>query len=254
VRYRGGTWLGRFTAELEIEAPGSEDISLVTSQKPGLTAELRTRFKSFAFADRSTRIFAHFDRITGAVRQFTKLTLGRRPDFKRYDFRSDGVDRLRVEPGAGELSQSPERWSGGRRSFHAFDPDRYGCHVVSDPGALAYWVTWGPAAVVTLAEHSGVCFFSGKTLYLVRFRYVGNASARVDYRVYEHGIGSRRLEQAAIERYEVVARPVAGDLDESPIHAKILIETDARVPWRFTISDGPLKVDLVLEEVVLGEP
>ena len=57
-----------------------------------------------------------------------------------------------------------------------------------------------------------------------------------------------------MNRYGVFARPVAGELDETPIRAEILIEADTGIPWRFLIIDGWMKVDIVLDEVVLGLP
>jgi hypothetical protein len=56
------------------------------------------------------------------------------------------------------------------------------------------------------------------------------------------------------ERYAAIARPVAGELDETPTRAEIVLEAESRLPWRFVSHEGPLELDVQLREVVLGDP
>jgi hypothetical protein len=258
LHYKGKHWLGRMTAELKIQHSRELDDAIPTATHPvkpnDWIAELHTRFESLFLANRSTRLRASFDRSTGAVSDFTRLSLGRRPDFKQYDFRPDGVERLRVEPARGETSLPNDQWSASHRSFYSLTLDRLGCRVISDPGAMAFWLSASSGALRESPEDSRFCYFAGKTLYLVRFEFLGSADAEVDYQRVEGGVRSHRSGRLKMERYGVVARPIAGKLDESAIRAEILIEADTRIPWRFLVIEGPMKVNVVLDEVVLGEP
>ncbi|MBW2499986.1 MAG: hypothetical protein JRF61_22090 [Deltaproteobacteria bacterium] len=262
IRYRGHNWLGRFSAELELHAPGAPATAPSTSapgphkaaQQAGWVAELRAQLDSFLLADKQTRIRATFDPVTGAVSRFTKLSLGPRPDLKTYEFAEGGVERLRVQPDVGQASLAPEQWSKERQSFHPYDAAAHGCRVVSDPGAMAYWLTWGPAAGRELVNDPGACFFWGKTLYRVDFRHLGAGSTRVDYRIVRDGRSAHRSGRVRVERYEAIARPVAGEMEETPTRSEIVLEAESRLPWRFVTHEGPMQIDVELREVVLGDP
>ncbi len=254
LRYRGRNWLGNMSAQLEIKTQPPNADSPPTSGAARGVAELRTRFDSFVFANRSTFLRALFDRSTGEVFQFTKRSLGRRPDFKRFDFRPGGVDRLRLEPRSGELSLPAERWSASRRSFHAWLPEQHDCRLVSDPGAMAYLLSSDSNLLNESTEKARFCFFSGKTLYRVEFIDLGSSRKKVNYRMIEDGVDSNRSGRLMMNRYGILARPVAGELDETPIRAEISIEADSGIPWRFLIIEGWLRVDVELDQVILGEP
>jgi len=248
LRYRGRNWLARFSAELELELPepdreGDVDASWV--------AELRTSLDSVLLSDKSTRIRASFDPITGVVRRFTHLSIGPRPDFKKYEFQSDGVTRIRSEPTDGETLQPAELWPGGRRTVYSYDPDALGCRVVSSPAALVWWLTWGPAA---RDLDSGACYFLGKTLYSVALEALGTSTAKVDYQLVREGRSMHRSGRVRVERFRVISRPVAGKLDEKTLIAEIILDAENQLPWRFVTRKGPFKIDIELDRAVLRAP
>ena len=108
LRYRGRNWVARFSAELEIELPGSGP-GRPDAAELDWVAELRTRLDSVLLSDKSTRLRAHFDPVTGVVRRLTQLSIGPSPDFKAYEFQAGGVTRLRSEPAQGQTLQIPAR-------------------------------------------------------------------------------------------------------------------------------------------------
>jgi hypothetical protein len=217
-------------------------------------AELRTSLDSVFLSDKSTRMRAYFDPITGAVRRLTQLSIGPRPDFKSYEFQTDGVTRIRREPGKGQTVQSPERWPDGRRIFHAYDPGEFGCRVVSNPAALAWWLTWGPGAATVRVRDPETCYFLGKTLYRVTIEALGTRVERVDYRLVREGRSKRRRGRVRVERYRVISRPIAGKLDEKSVVAEIALDAENRLPLRFVTHEGPLKIDIELDRAVLRAP
>ena len=251
LRYRGRNWLARFSVELEIQRPEPGGERAVDAD---WVAELRTRLDSVLLADKSTRLRAYFDPITGFVRRLTQLSMGRRPDFKSYEFQAEGVTRIRSEPAKGQALQSPERWPGGRRTFYGYDSGELGCRVVSNPAALAWWLTWGPAAATLRVQDPEVCYFLGKTLYSVVFEALGTSAARVDYQLVREGRSRRRNGRVRVERYRVISRPIAGKLDEETMIAEIVLDAENRLPWRFVSREGPLKIDVELDRAVLRGP
>ncbi len=254
LRYRGKSWLGKMSAELVLSPSASPVESEVAAGGPLWIAEVRSELDARFAADRRTTVRARFDPLSGMVRQLTRLHVGPKPDYKRYDFGARGVERLRIEPSDAMLRVSPDQWSGGTSSFHAYDPERTGCRTVSEPGALAYWLSWGPAAETARAEDPGVCVFWGKTLYRVSFVYQGPDRARVDYRVRDGATTRRRSGRVAMDRWSIEGRPVAGELDEEPTRTQVLVEAETWIPWRFSQQEGPVEVEMELEEVVLGDP
>jgi hypothetical protein len=250
LRYRGSNWLARFSVELEMALPES---GAPHAADADWVAELRTRLRSVFLSDKSTRMRAYFDPITGVVRRVTQLSIGPRPDFKSYEFQTDGVTRIRSEPAKGQPHESPERWPGGRRTFHGYDPGELGCRIVSNPAALAWWLTWGPAAAVPVQDPE-VCYFLGKTLYRVSIEALGTSVARVDYQLVREGRSRRRRGRVRIERYQLISRPVAGKLDEQSVVAEIALDAENRLPWRFVTREGPLKIDIELDRAVLPGP
>jgi hypothetical protein len=253
LRFRGWNWLARFSAELEVELP-ERGLSAVGEDRSEWVAELRTSLDSRLLSDKSSRLRAHFDPITGVVRRLSQLSMGPRPDFKRYEFGPLGVTRVRSEPPPGDPLESPESWPGGPESFHAYDAEALGCRLVSSPAALAWWLTWGPAAATVRSEDPRACYFLGKTLYRVDLESLGTRIARVDYRVVREGRSRRRRGRVRIERFAVVSRPIAGKLDEKTIVAEIGLDAENRLPWRFVMRDGPLRIDVELERADLREP
>lgn len=253
LRYRGRNWVARFSAELEMQLPGSGP-RRSDADELDWVVELRTRLDSVLLSDKSTRLRAHFDPITGVVRRLTQLSMGPNPDFKAYEFQAGGVTRLRSEPATGQALQIPERWPSGRRSFHAYDPGDLGCRVVSSPGALAWWLTWGPAAPAAPFEDPGACYFLGKTLYRIALEPLGTSTARVDYQLVREGRARRRAGRIRVERYEVISRPIAGKLDERTVVAEIVLDAENRLPWRFVTREGPLAIDVELDRAILREP
>jgi len=251
LRYRGSNWLARFSVELEMQLPEPEARRGVDTD---WVAEMRTSLDSFLLSDKSTRIRAYFDPITGVVRRVTQLSIGPRPDFKSYEFQTDGVTRIRSEPAKGQALQSPERWPGGRRTFHGYDPRELGCRIVSNPAALAWWLTWGPAATAVRVQDPEVCYFLGKTLYRVTIEALGTSVARVNYQLVREGRSKRRRGRVRVERYRVISRPIAGKLDEKAVVAEIVLDAENRLPLRFVTREGPLKVDVQLDRAVLREP
>jgi len=251
LRYRGGNWLARFSVEIEIELPEPDGPPAVDAN---WVAEMRTRLDSVFLSDKSTRMRAYFDPITGVVRRLTQLSSGPRPDFKSYEFQSEGVTRIRSEPARGQALESPERWPGGRRTFHGYDPGELGCRVVSNPAALAWWLTWGPAAAALSVQDPEVCYFLGKTLYRVSIEALGTSVARVDYQLVREGRSRRRRGRVRVERYQLISRPIAGKLDEQSVVAEIVLDAENRLPWRFVTKEGPLKIDLRLDRAVLRGP
>ena len=248
LRYRGSNWLARFSIELEMELPETGDWRTADAD---WVAELRTSLDSVLLSDKSTKIRAYFDPITGVVRRLTQLSIRPRPDFKRYEFHPEGVTRIRSKPAKGQALQSPERWPGGRRTFYGYDPRELGCRVISNPAALAWWLTWGPAARVQDPE---ACYFLGKTLYRVIFEELGTSVADVDYQLVREGRSMRRSGSVRVERYRVISRPIAGKLDEKTLVAEIVLDAENRLPWRFVTLEGPLKIDVELDRAVLREP
>ena len=251
LRYQGSNWLARFSVELEMAlpesgAPGGVDADWV--------AELRTSIRSVFLSDKSARMRAYFDPITGVVRRLTQLSIGPRPDFKSYEFQADGVTRIRSEPAKGQSHESPERWPAGRRTFHGYDPGELGCRVVSNPAALAWWLAWGPAAAALRVQDPEVCYFLGKTLYRVSIEALGTRFARVDYQLVREGRSRRRRGRVRIERYQLISRPVSGKLDEKSVVAEIALDAENRLPWRFVTREGPLKIDIELDRAVLPGP
>ncbi len=251
LRYRGRNWLARFSVEIEMQLPEPGRKRAVDAD---WVAELRTSLDSVLLSDKSTQIRAYFDPITGVVRRLTQLSMGPRPDFKSYEFQADGVMRIRSEPVRGQTLQSPERWPGGQRAFYGYDPGELGCRVVSNPAALAWWLTWGPAASSARVQDPEVCYFLGKTLYSVAFEALGTSAARVDYQLVREGRSRRRHGRVRVERYRVICRPIAGKLDEKTLVAEILLDAENRLPWRFVTREGPLRIDVELDRAVLREP
>jgi hypothetical protein len=251
LRYRGSNWLARFSVELEMALPES---GAPHAADADWVAELRTRLRSVFLSDKSTRMRAYFDPITGVVRRLTQLSIGPRPDLKSYEFQADGVTRIRSEPAKGQTHESPERWPGGRRTFHGYDPGGLGCRVVSNPAALAWWLTWGPAAVAVRVQNPEVCYFLGKTLYRVSIEALGTSVARVDYQLVREGRSRRRRGRVRVERYQLISRPIAGKLDEKSVVAEIALDAENRLPWRFVTREGPLKIDIKLDRAVLSGP
>ena len=250
LRFRGRNWLARFSAELEIQPPEPG------RQRAGDTewvAELRTSLNSILLSDKSTRTRAFFDPITGVVRRLTQLSMGPRPDFKSYEFQAGGATRIRSEPTRGQALRSPETWPGGRRTSYRYDPGQLGCRVVSNPAALAWWLTWGPAASAARVEDPEVCYFLGKTLYAVVFEALGTGTARVNYQLVREGRSRRRSGRVRVERYRVISRPIAGKLDEKTVVAEIVLDAENRLPWRFITREGPLNIDVELDRAVLRE-
>jgi hypothetical protein len=237
--------------ELEMQLPEPEARRGVETD---WVAEMRTSLDSFLLSDKSTRIRAYFDPITGVVRRVTQLSIGPRPDFKSYEFQTDGVTRIRSEPAKGQALQSPERWPGGRRTFHGYDPRELGCRIVSNPAALAWWLTWGPAATAVRVQDPEVCYFLGKTLYRVTIEALGTSVARVNYQLVREGRSKRRRGRVRVERYRVISRPIAGKLGEKAVVAEIVLDAENRLPLRFVTREGPLKVDVQLDRAVLREP
>jgi hypothetical protein len=252
LQYRGSNWLARFSVELEMELPEPGDQRPVDDA--GWVAELRTSLDSFFLADKSTRMRAYFDPMTGVIRRLTQLSIGPHPDFKSYEFQAEGVTRIRSEPAEGQALQSPERWPGGRRTFHGYDPEELGCRVVSSPAALAWWLTWGPAAAAVRVQDPKVCYFLGKTLYRVVIEALGTSVVRVDYQLLREGRSRRRSGRTRVERYQVISRPIAGKLDEKSVVAEIVLDAENRLPWRFVTREGPLKIDIQLDRAVLRGP
>ena len=250
LRFRGRNWLARFSAELAIELPEAEASPAGDVDSLWVT-ELRTSLDSLLLADKSSRLRAHFDPITGVVRRLTQLSMGPRPDFKRYEFGRRGATRLRSEPPRGQALEPPERWPGGLESFHAYDPEALGCRLVSSPAVLAWWLTWGPAAATAHSEDPQACYFLGKTLYRVSFEPLGTRFERVDYQLVREGRSRRRSGRIRVERFEVVSHPIAGKLDEKTIVAEIALDAENRLPWRFVIREGPLRINLKLERALL---
>ena len=253
LHFRGWNLLARFSAELEIELP---ERGLPPSGKGRLewVAELRTSLDSRFLSDKSSRLRAYFDPISGVVRRLTQLSMGPRPDFKRYEFGSRGATRVRSEPSPGDPLESPESWPGGLESFHGYDAEALGCRLVSNPAALAWWLTWGPAATGVRSEDPRACYFLGKTLYRVDVKPLGTRTARVDYRLVREGRSRRRQGRVRLERFAAVSRPIAGKLDEKTIVAEIALDAENRLPWRFVMRDGPLGIDVQLEQADLREP
>ena len=251
LRYRGRNWLARFSAELEMQLPEPDGTHTIGAD---WVAELRTSLDSVLLSDKSTRIQAVFDPITGIVSRLTQLSMGPRPDFKQYEFQAAGVTRLRSEPAEGQALQTPELWPSGRRSFHAYDPGELGCRLVSNPAALAWWLTWGPAATAARLQDPGACYFLGKTLYKVGFEPLGTSTARVDYQLVREGRSKRRNGVVRVERYGVVSRPIAGKLDEKTLVAEIVLDAENGLPWRFVTREGPFEIDVELDRAVLRQP
>jgi hypothetical protein len=103
-------------------------------------------------------------------------------------------------------------------------------------------------------DDPGACFFWGKTLYRVDFRHLGAGSTRVDYRIVRDGRSAHRSGRVRVDRYEAIARPVAGEMEETPTRSEIVLEAESRLPWRFVTHEGPMEIDVELREVVLGDP
>lgn len=251
LRYRGRNWLARFSVEIEIELPGSVG---QTGVRADWVAELRTSLDSIFLSDKSTRMRAYFDPITGAVHRLTQLSIGPHPDFKIYEFQPDGVTRTRSEPATGQALQLPDRWPDGRRTFHGYQAEELGCRVVSNPAALAWWLSSGPVAAEVRTKDPGVCYFLGKTLYGVAIQPLGTSVARVDYELVREGRPTRRRGRVGVERYRVISRPIAGKLDEQSVVAEIVLDSESRLPLRFFTRKGPLKIDVRLDRAVLRGP
>jgi hypothetical protein len=253
LHFRGRNWLARFSAELEMALPDRGEPPLFEGDSDWGT-ELRTSLDSRLLADKSSRLRARFDPMTGVVRRLTQLSMGPRPDFKRYEFAQRGVTRVRSEPYPGQSLESPESWTRGPESFHAYDSAALGCRLVSNPAALAWWLTWGPGAAKVRSEDPQACYFLGKTLYRVDLESLGTSTQRVDYQLIRDGRSRRRSGRVRIERFEVVSHPIAGKLDERTIVAEISLDAENRLPWRFVMREGPLRIDVELERAILREP
>ena len=68
------------------------------------------------------------------------------------------------------------------------------------------------------------------------------------------GRSAHRSGRVRVERYEAIARPVAGEMEETPTRSEIVLEAESRLPWRFVTHEGPMAIDVELSEVVLGDP
>lgn len=249
--FRGESWLARFSAELEMETPEAR------SGGPGAPGEawvasLRTNLDSFLLDDRATLLRAHFDPVTGAVARLTQLSFGSDPDYKRYLFEQTGVLRMRTKPAEGQSVDAPEHWPERRTTQHAYDAERLGCRVVSSPGALAWWLTWGPGARSPDFPDVGACHFLGKTLYRIEIERGKTREARVDYRLLRAAGATRRQGRVRVRHYGIVSRPIAGKMDEKTVIAEMEIDVETRLPWRFVMREGPLQIDARLEAAVLG--
>ncbi|MCR9096644.1 MAG: hypothetical protein NXI30_20670 [bacterium] len=254
LRFQGRNWLARFSAELEIETELPE--GEVTAADPGRgdwRTELRTTLDARLLSDKSSRLRARFDPMTGVVRRLSQLSMGPRPDLKSYAFGPRGVARIRRKPRPGQPLEFPERWPAGQETFHAYDAEALGCPVVSSPAALAWWLTWGPAATTVRSKESRACYFLGKTLYRVEVEPRGTRTARVDYQIVRGGRSVRRRGSVPVERFAVVSRPIAGKLDETTIVAEISLDAENRLPWRFVMREGPFRIDVELERADLRE-
>ena len=243
LHFSGSALLADFEAALELweQAPA----------EPGpWIAELRTQMRSLLLPDKETRVRAWFDPVTGAVARFDKLTLGPGPNFKRYRFREGGVQRTRREPLRTEEGQDYTAWSDERESFHRFDAAKHGCKVLSDPATLVYLVTWGPGS---WARDPAACVFWGKTLYRLTLRPVDTLIHDISYRI-SGDVPHRRHARVEALRYDLVARPVAGNLEEEVTRLEILVDSGTGIPWRVVTREGPFAIDMELREVVLRNP
>jgi len=254
LRFQGKNWLARFSAELEMEAPAARggEANARGAGAASWVASLRTDLDSFLLDDRSTRLRAYFDPVTGAVARLTQLSLGSSPDYKRYLFEESGVRRIRTEPEQGQSREHPEHWPDRPPEYHVYDADRLGCRVVSSPAALAWWLTWGPGARSSGFPDVGACHFLGKTLYRVEVERGEVRPTRVDYRMLRAGGATRRRTSVPVQHYGIVSRPIAGKMDEKTIVAEMAIDLETRLPWRFVMREGPFRIDARLESAVLG--
>lgn len=250
LHYRGTNWLARFSVELEIHLPEPGRPSGLDAD---WVAELRTSLSSVFLREKSTWLRAHFDPITAAVRRLTQLSTGPRPDFKSYEFQPGGATRIRSEPAEGQSFRSPEGWPEGRRTAYPYDSEALGCRVISNPAALAWWITSGPTAAKLRIRDLDACYFLGKTLYKVSFEALGTSTAGVDYQRVRKNRSSRRSGQVPVERYRVTSRPIAGKLDEKTMVAEIVLDAENQLPLRFVTREGLLKIDVKLHRVVLRE-
>ena len=244
LRYSGSVLVGEFSATLDLSPARSH-----TEEAPRWVAELRTRMRSKLLPDKEATIRAWFDPANAVVDRFEKLTLGRGPSFKRFLFREDGVERFRKEPHSGEDPRRHETWLDERSSFVPFDTASHGCQLVSDPGVLVYLVSFGPGR---WQEDPGACVVSGKTLYRISLAERGRAVRELRYRVRgEQDLV--RVGRTPTTRYEVVGTPVAGETDEPITRMDIVVDDETALPFKIVIREGPLKVDLELEEAVLRQ-
>lgn len=250
LTFRGKNWLARFSAELEMEAPDPR-IGGADAGEEVWVASLQTDLDSFLLDDRSTRLRAYFDPLTGAVARLTQLSLGSGPNYKRYLFEETGVRRIRTEPDEGQALDTPERWPDRPPEDHVYDAERLGCRVVSSPGALAWWLTWGPGARLPTFPDVGACHFLGKTLYRVEIEQGRTRETRVDYRLLRDGGATRRQGSVRVRHYGIVSRPIAGKMDEKTVIAEMEIDVETRLPWRFAMRQGPFQIDALLESAVL---
>jgi hypothetical protein len=253
LSFRGKNWLARFSAELEMEAPSTRSGGSDAMGVEGAVwvASLRTDLDSFLLDDRSTRLRAYFDPLTGAVFRLTQLSLGSSPDYKSYLFEETGARRTRTEPDEGQALDTPEQWPDRPPEHHVYDAERLGCRVVSSPGALAWWLTWGPGARLPTFPDVGACHFLGKTLYRVEIEQGKTRETRVDYRLLREGGATRRQGSVLVRHYGIVSRPIAGKMDEKTVIAEMEIDVETRLPWRFVMREGPFQIDALLERAVL---
>jgi hypothetical protein len=244
LRYGGSVLVGEFDAVLDL-SPARSD----TPSAPRWVAELRTRMRSKLLPDKEATVRAWFDPTSATVDRFEKLTLGRGASFKRFLFREDGVERVRKEPARGEDPRRHETWAHERSSFVAFDSASHGCQLVSDPGALVYLVSFGPGR---WQEDPGACVVSGKTLYRISLAKRGQDVRELRYRV-RGDQDMVRSGRRPITRYEVVGTPVAGETTEPVTRMDILVDDETELPFKIVIREGPLQVDVSLQEAVLRQ-
>ena len=149
-----------------------------------------------------------FDPLAGNALFGESARMGQEGYLRRFRFTSEGVFRLRREPGSTrEAGLPPGDWSDTKESFYAYDPQKWGCRQVAEPGILIFLL--GSTDLQQQADSTAFCVFHKRQLYRVSFRPEGTQALDVDYAVRSSGRENVRVaERASLSKVALVATPI----------------------------------------------
>lgn len=192
----------------------------------------------------------------GAALQRTRLKPGRKGNFRRYRYTSEGVARRRFEPKNRRQSElPPEQWGKIKDKFFPFGPAAADCAPLIDAFALIYPLSAsGPKA----DEGTELCVFNKKGLYRVRLQSEASRLVRLQLEQGPDSLRERLVSGIEARVIGLLARPAGAAGQEQEQFEFMGLEGDISVyldpqtglPLRLVAElDGLGEVELDLKQV-----